>query len=289
VRDDKVRTVARATQTWTVSSDDYTVKADNYGQSAYESYYVNGAQLVSKALQAPLSETEGLGFNLNSGSVSLSLDMQDDVPNSGEKAQPNVGDSYKTWKGGKLSIGAGGKIVVPKPGANFNDFYIYIRSSQAPTSVTNANKMIESGTASSGEEVDSRYDVGANQYKYHFTANANAEITFGTATDVYAIGVTNLYKEMTPLSSKGWATESRDVAIDYTLDSLLTTRPLQAFAVIETDGNPLYCSTSRPPPCSACQYRTGAETSVGYCTRSKLSSTSLCTCCYDGGRSCSRL
>ena len=233
VRGDKVKTVARATQTWTVASDDYTVNTTSYGGSAYESYYVDGAQLVSQALKAPLPETEGLGFNLPHSPASLKLNMTHTVTAAGGEAE-QVGSNYQTWKSsGGLTIGAGGTIIVPRPASDYDQYYIYINSDHKPSSVSQTTDV----SGESGADVDN-----AGQYKYQFLADAtgNAEITFNVETVIKAIGVTNEFKPMKQLSGKGWATESRAHAVDFTLDSLLTTNPVQAYAVIERTGNPVY-------------------------------------------------
>ncbi len=239
VREDKVKTVSRATQTWNVNSNDYAVITTHYGESSYESYHVDGAQLVSSALNAPLPETEGLGFNLNNGTAGLTLSMDNTTANSGEQAQ-KVGDNYQTWKSsGKLSIGSGGKVIVPKPNddTNYGNYYIYVNSSVEPSEVTNAEEV----TTAYATDNSLTFDVNNSnhQYRYRFTANANAEFTFGSDAEIYAIAVTDEFKQMTKLGT-GWATESRDRAIDYTLNSLLTTNPVKAYAIIEKSGNPLY-------------------------------------------------
>jgi hypothetical protein len=100
-------------------------------------------------------------------------------------------------------------------------------------------------------------------YKYLFSANENAEFTFTSTdeavdskllsyavpntpagrkyTDIYAIAVTKDFKTLKKLSGTGWATESRDYAVDYTLNSLLTNRcPILAYSVIARSTNPLY-------------------------------------------------
>ena len=231
VRDDKAKTVTRATQTWAVNENDYKLQTEKYGTSLYESYHVDGAQLVSQALAAPLSETEGLGFDLSctsTGGKNLQLAMTDGVEADGEGATGG-----KTWRSGKLSIGAGGKVIVPKPGANYDDYYIYIRSSKAPTDYTNVKKMVSSTPDNAAtEEQDNSYDVSTNQYKYHFTTDANVEFTFGEGADIEVIAVTDLFKDMTPIGGTAWATEARGRTIDHTLTGHLTVNPVEAYAVI---------------------------------------------------------
>lgn len=208
----------------------------NYDTQNYtQSYYVEGAQLVSYALRETnngvLRETDGLGFKLDTDATpdgipnagKLSLVMSSTVGSSGLRAADN---DNVTWQTGWLSIGAGGHIIVPKPGTDFTDYYIYIHSSVKPSSVSHADDVSEeAGT-------DVNHAASDGQYKYHFTSNDHAEITFAADAKVYQVAVTNLMKDMTPIGGTGWATEGRGRAIDYTLDSLLTTRPLRAYVII---------------------------------------------------------
>ena len=233
------------TDSWTGTDTKTAVYADyatqNYDKS--HSYYVQGAQLVSYALRnsgnnGVLKETEGLGFVVpetagQPDANKLKLDMTSDVDNTGEAAQ-KVSDNYQTWQSGKLTIGAGGKVIVPKPNddTNFANYFIYLNSSVKPSAASNATDVSDD----TGTDVNS----DKNQWKYHFTANANAEFTFDTDADIYAIAVTNEFKTMTPLTGTAWATESRSHAVDYTLDSLLTVNPVHAYAIIERSGNPKY-------------------------------------------------
>ena len=208
-----------------------------YDGSKYNSLFVDGAQLVSYALkddatyQGILPETAGLGFSITDKTTGgLSLDMQNAVASAGAGAN----SSGETWRSGELTITGGGTIIVPKPGDGYSNFYIYVKSSVEPYSVTNANKMIASGTPAAGEEVDANYDVGTGQYKYHFTANDDAVIKFDQTVTVYAIGVTDIIKPLTTVGTgtkEGWATESRNRTIDYTVTGYLTTNSPQAYVV----------------------------------------------------------
>lgn len=222
--------------TWTQTGNDEKVVTKGYDTRKYGSYFVSGAQLVSRGLGV-LPETEGLGFSLNTlgnsdetddESASLTLDMESTT--SGDKARALLGN---TWRNGKLSITAGGSIIVPTPGADFTHYYIYIRSSEKPSAVTNAEE--------SAEYVDSEQ----GQYRYHFTANNDAVLTFDNAADVYAIGVTNKFKQLNKVGDVAWATESRDAIIDHSLTGYLTTNPVGAYAIIQQATNPVYSADHR--------------------------------------------
>ncbi len=233
VRDGNDRTITRDVKSWNISSDDYAVRTEEYNSDNYDSYFVDGGQLISSALQnGLLPETEGLGFTITDKTTGgLTLHMRSTVDNKSEAY------NGETWSSGKLTLTGGGSIIVPKPGDSFADYYIYINSSVKPSSVTNAEDV--SGAA--GAYVTNTVTDGHGQFKYHFTANANAEITFNADVNVYAIGVTKTFKILENVGgSTGWATESRDVTIDYTLDNLLTTNPVKAYVIIEQGGNPVY-------------------------------------------------
>lgn len=251
------------------SSADYAQYPNTYNTDDYQSYYVEGGQLVSYGLRGTnngvLRETEGLGFKLDADAKHqpdqnmLLLNMTNSVAAA---QQATNGQTWKTITGGghqtesHLTIATGGKVIVPKPNdANFSAYYIYIKSSNEPSYNTSVKKMV-SGTAADATQLhDDNYDVPIDKgvYKYQFSANADAEFTFTSSagatdaklenrnyTDIYAIAVTKDFKTLKKLSGTGWATESRDYAVDYTLDSLLTNRPLQAFSVIARSSNPIY-------------------------------------------------
>lgn len=258
------------------SGTDYSLDghSNSYNTDDYQSYYVEGGQLVSYGLRntnnGVLRETAGLGFKLDADGDAnhqpdqnmLLLNMTNNV------AVAQQATNKQTWAtvtdGGHqteshLTIGSGGIVIVPKPNdaSNYGDYYIYIKSSTEPSYNTSVKKMV-AASAGTNEEVDDNYDVPTGVYKYRFSANANAEFTFTSAgatdsqlhnyetpadrsyTDIYAIAVTKEFKSVKKLNGVGWATESRDYAVDYTLDSLLTNRPLQAYSVIARSSNPIY-------------------------------------------------
>lgn len=242
--------------------------ANSYNKADYESYYVEGAQLVSYGLRntnnGVIRETAGLGFKLDTDRNGqpdqnmLLLNMTNTVatPQQAVNGQTWITDTGETdadkhTGNSHLTIGSGGIIIVPKPNDadHYNDYYIYIKSSHKPTTITNVT--------------DRSSDVPTGVYKYQFSANANAEFTFTSDdeatdgqlgvytthatpdsyrkyTDIYAIAVTKDYKTVKRLNGVGWATESRSYAVDYTLNELLTTRPMQAYSVIARSSNPIY-------------------------------------------------
>ena len=216
-------------QTWNLNGSDMNVVLEDYDGNVYKSYFVDGAQLVSTGISGGiLSETEGLGFSItNKSAGGLTLDMQSCVAASG-----SVASNGETWKSGKLTITGGGTIIVPSPGSSAAEYYLYILSSVAPSV---DNTVLESGRSDVSTSDDEK-----KQYCYHFLQDADAVLTFGSDANIYAIGVTNILKDMTPLSGTAWATESRNHVIDHSLTGYLTTNPVKAYAIIETEENPTY-------------------------------------------------
>jgi hypothetical protein len=211
--------------TWAESTNDENVITTDYDSRKYWSYYVDGAQLVSHTLGI-LPETEGLGFRVadKTADSQLTLDMQSQVtataPARAERPSHVTTVEYPhTWRNGKLTIKAGGAITVPTPGSGYDGYYLYIRCNHKPASVTNTS------------EVTDDVDDDDDQYKYHFTANADAVITFSSDTEVDQIGVTNIFKTMHKVGGIGWATESRDHHIDHALTGHLTVNDANAYTV----------------------------------------------------------
>lgn len=256
--------------------------ANTYNTDDYQSYYVEGGQLVSYGLRNTnngiVPETAGLGFILDvDGDANhqpdqnmLMLNMTNNITSAqqavnGQTWITDTGDSdaKKHTDNSHLTIGSGGKVIVPKPNdeVNYANYYIYIKSSHEPSGYTNVVKMVDE-SAGANEAVDEDYDVPTDEgvYKYRFNANEDAVFTFTSSdeatdgqlhsyiapvgdrkyTDIYAIAVTKDFKTVKRLNGVGWATESRNYAVDYSLDSLLTTQPLQAYSVIARSSNPIY-------------------------------------------------
>lgn len=252
--------------------------SNTYDMADYQSYYVEGAQLVCYGLRGTnngvIRETAGLGFKLDTSGDGvpeenmLMLNMTNTVPEAraatnGQTWNTITAEGHQTES--HLTIATGGKVIVPKPNddTHYDDYYIYIKSSHEPTYNTSVKKMVSGETENGTQLTDANYDAPRGVYKYRFSANENAEFTFTSTdeavdsklqsyadpaspvgrkyTDIYAIAVTKDFKTMKKLSGTGWATESRDYAVDYTLNSLLTNRrPILAYSVIARSSNPLY-------------------------------------------------
>ena len=211
--------------TWQASGDSEQALSSGYGTGNYSSLFVNGAQLVSYGLRSNetykgrLPETAGLGFSLAAPEADvLSLDMQSTVGSSGAGASSNA-----TWRNGKLSISGGGTVIVPSPGSNATDFYLYVLASAEP-SIDGAVLAKQTGDVSEDDEQE-------KQYRYHFLQDKDAVLTFASDAEVYQIGVTDIMKPLTKVGSEGWATESRERVIDHTLTGRMTVNQALAHKV----------------------------------------------------------
>lgn len=117
-------------------------------------------------------------------------------------------------------------ITIPDLNASGNQDYIYIESSAEPTNITNATAAV----AADG------LDAKSGVYKYKVTAPGNCEVTFAANTTISRIGVTHFMKQLTTISGKGWATESRNHAIDYNLTGVFTLNDVDAkYATVDYD------------------------------------------------------
>ena len=121
-------------------------------------------------------------------------------------------------------------ITIPDLNAASKQDYIYIESSRAPSDITNATAAV----AADG------LDAAAGVFKYKVTAPGNCEVTFDENTTINCIGVTHILKPLTTVgegaSAKGWATESRNCAIDHNLTGVFTLNDVKAkYATVDYD------------------------------------------------------
>ena len=211
---------------WENTNGVFSLNTDNAGQSG--SQYVPGAVLVTanKALSKytvnnvsnyALDELDGLGFN---GKIAF---------RTGETSA-----SAKTGTPSTLTIGellyceTSTTITIPDLNADGKQDWIYVSASAAPSLVTNEGTEL----APVDDENDGPDANAANQvYKYKVANEGDAYLTFDAGTEIYKIGVTHILKEIFPIAGKGWATESRDHAIDHTLTGYFTVNDVNAYTV----------------------------------------------------------
>lgn len=124
-------------------------------------------------------------------------------------------------------------LTIPDLNADGKQDWIYISADQKPTSVTNATEVYEDSD-SDGPDANPLPDASniANKvWKYKATNPGSAYATFPVGSNIYQIGVTHILKEIHPVGSTGWATESRDHSIDHTLTGYFTQNDVDAFKV----------------------------------------------------------
>lgn len=221
------------------ATDKNKINTTGYNTRKYQSYFVDGAQLVSPAVpNGILPETAGLGFALNDKEHGgLTLDMQatvtppdnSDNGNGGGGSAPSRRRASKraytlTGDGeGHVTLTGGGTVTIPKPSDDFTKYYIYVKSSSKPDAVVNA--IYQDGSESKIT------DAATGVYEYIPESNDDVKITFAGNVTIDLIGVTNILKPMSEVGGRAWATESRKVNIDPSLTHEFTQNDVRAFTV----------------------------------------------------------
>lgn len=117
-------------------------------------------------------------------------------------------------------------ITIPDLNADSKQDWIYIKSSAAPSAITHAM----AATDADG------LDAASGVFKYKVTEAGDCRVTFAGGTTIERIGVTHLLKPLTTIDGKGWATESRNLAIDYNLTGEFTLNDVDAkYATVSYD------------------------------------------------------
>lgn len=104
--------------------------------------------------------------------------------------------------------------------------YVYIKSSNKPTTPESLTEVTESNKEAYGHDADT------GVYEYIVNNAGNADVTFSDSTKIYAIGVTGILKQLKRVGDgDAWATESRNHAIDYTQTDTFTVNNIVANTV----------------------------------------------------------
>ena len=155
-----------------------------------------------------------------------------------DKTQPGMylTEVEVTAGGGTEPVGYGRKlkciggpvtITIPDLNADGKLDWIYIKSSAAPTSIvkgeTNATLVVNAATGGA--------DAEEGVFKYKVPEEGSYLVTFAENTEIERIGVTHILKPITAVGTMGWATESRDIAIDHDLTGVLTKNDVNAYSV----------------------------------------------------------
>ena len=171
--------------------------------------FAEGADL--KAGTTTIIEGEGLGFSLPTQQKSVVVG-----------GTTYYYDGYNTTSSFGMN-GSGvtgvGTITIPEVDAGM---YIFVKASAEPNSV-------EGAAAVSSDP----FSVKSGVYLYQTLSSGDVLLGFSAATQVDQVAVTNLVKTLNEL---GYATESRDHAIDHTYQEKLTNHPVKAYAVTTYNG-----------------------------------------------------
>ena len=97
---------------------------------------------------------------------------------------------------------------------------IYVSASVQPSVVSGA-------TLTAADDSDAADGV----WRYDVTTSGDTQLTFPMGARIYKIGVTDMLKTMHPVGGTGWATESREHAIDHALTGYFTTNTVHAYTV----------------------------------------------------------
>lgn len=118
------------------------------------------------------------------------------------------------------SLSGAGTITIPEVG---NGMYVFVKSSAEPTSITGASAV-----------GSNPFSVASNVRLYQNNTGSTQDVVlnFAASTTVEIVAVTNIVKG---LDKFGYATESRDRAIDHTYAGKLTSNDVDAYIITTSD------------------------------------------------------
>jgi len=191
------------------------------------SCYAQGAQLANIAGTA-VAETEGLGISRPTTTKTMKYFASDANKVFQEYSREYEGydltSSAITIDGNSLT--GVSKITIPEVN---NGMYIFVKASSEPTVKVGETTL----TKLTGNDDIFSVAEGVYLYKQTVSGNQDVEVAFANGTNVETVAVTNIEKSINAL---GYATESRDHAIDHTYQAKLTTHPVKAYAITTYEG-----------------------------------------------------
>ena len=210
--------------------------------------FPQGAQLMNNTGTA-IAETEGLGVSRPKTSKSF---------NYYDSSSGSFGQRVRTYDGYTLSDGAiridgndltgVGEITIPEVDGGM---YIFVQASQSPSFITEVNGnnvtnyglkaadgTVLSGIGGTGSDI---FSVKSGVYLYQNTTGSKQDIVvpFSGSAEVQTVAVTDITKG---IDEFGYASESRDRAIDHTYEGTLTTNDVNAYIISDAE-NSEYGST----------------------------------------------
>lgn len=181
--------------------------------------FAQGAQLV--AGNKTIIESEGLGIQL----PYTAQDKDFTWPTSSGAPSGQVVVGHRAYKGYDMTkkfvidgnqLSGCGQITIPSVD---NGMYVFVKASAAPTVKIGGNDA----------QAVSKFDVADGVYLYQNTGSkADVVLSFASEVSIDKIGVTNIDKRINKL---GYATESRDHAIDHTYTGIFTSNDVNAFGI----------------------------------------------------------
>lgn len=195
-----------------------------FGEGSVEQVATTNKQLFAQGSQltagtTPVLESEGLGFSRPKAAQKEYQYVA--TVNGTFGVQTRMYDAYDLedngfqFTGHKL-VGAG-TIIVPDVA---KDMYVFVKGT-APSGVSRATKDTSLSPAS---------DVSA----YKVTSDGDVVLSFANGSEIEMIGVTNIQKSVNKL---GFATESRNHAIDHTYTGKFTSNDVNAYIITEDNYN----------------------------------------------------
>lgn len=200
-----------------VSNSFYTEVSQNNMNLTSEKYlFASGSQLTRGT--ETIAETKGLGIGWSNQLCAS------DTPNR----------SQLTSSGLSLSKRGGAVPIVTVPSVAVGSL-LYIKANQEPDLVR------EPTTKTAMEK---RADSGSGAYGYEITKAGDIEIRFASAVTIEKIGITNITKSLNDI---GYATESRNHAIDHRLTGEFTSNDANAYVVTFGSYNKDKATISKTP------------------------------------------
>ena len=187
---------------------------------------IQGSELT--ALTTPLREMEGLGISLPYSTTNSTYTTFYTENSSFGKHEHgyqvyNITGKIKNTQNDLRGVGT---ITIPEVD---NGMYIFVKASLEPTVKVGETTL----TKLTGNDDIFSVAEGVYLYKQTVSGNQDVEVAFANGTNVETVAVTNIEKSINAL---GYATESRDHAIDHTYQAKLTTHPVKAYAITTYEG-----------------------------------------------------
>lgn len=190
---------------------------------------IQGSELT--ALTTPLREMEGLGISLPYSTTNSTYTTFYTENSSFGKHEHgyqvyNITGNIKNTQEDLRGVGT---ITIPEVD---NGMYIFVKSSEG-LSVKTADGTTLYGLWSGANNDPFDMKAGVYLFQQNTGSKQDVTITYSSAATIYNVAVTNIVKSINAL---GYATESRDHAIDHTYQEKFTNHPVKAYAITTYEG-----------------------------------------------------